>query len=439
MEKSLPYPIPGPAGTLPAPRRQSSASPSLQQTDCFSVFSWRKMQQSLGLPPYGSHRLEASLVLLRRNALLNFRHKLSNLPVLVDSLHWVGHDASVTLRDPTASMSATIYATVFADYAKSPIRVGTALILQDVIAFAYSNRSVGFRADPLAAVHLNIRPAHIQTIISIPDLLPLQNSLQTPPPRPSDLYTPFAFSPQMPPIRARRTVPTTPQHLPAPQATSRPLLPHNSLPTSTHPKHAAPFVPPSRKRPLTPHPANPARNPLVVNQPLSKRAMLPVSGPMTSNHNVPSNSTALKNSAIMSGLTDDHLDSILGDLDLEAVIAAHEKSQPGEKISTTIANTLETSKHHTQQKLSLNTESKPSQPQLIVPPLVKSSEAPPVNSEHTPLNATVQCLSPSKDCNIPNSTAESESVAVVSRDPFSAVDDDMIQSLFDGLDASDFG
>lgn len=439
MDK-LPYPIPGPAGTLPRPRPQSSSTMPAQP-DRFSVLSWNQMQQSLSLPPYGSHKLAASLALLRRNALLNFRHNLSNLPVIVDSLHWVGHDASVTLIDPTATMSATIYATVFENHPNTPIRAGTVLVLKDVIAFAYSSRSAGFRVDPSSAVHLNIRPPHIETVIPVPDSPITQQPLSVGSLSPSALYTSFAFAPVMPPVRPRRPSSFNPQPQQnsfSPQPPSKPLLPHNRHPQPANAAHRAPFVPPSKKRQF------PNQNDASKSQPFpNKRTALPLNRPSfatpasTPPYSVPpSNITAylppqtISNPTAVTAISDEQLDSILGDFDLDAAIAAHEKSTPSKE--TTTPATLQSkpagegSGLHGQNPLG---EHDPT-------PHQSKSKDSNANQASMPALPNPPSLGPASTVSNPADQPEN---ATTTQTALSSVDDAMIQSLFDGLDASDFG
>lgn len=443
----LPYPIPGPAGTLPCPRLQSSTVVPTQP-DRFSVLSWSEMRRSLSLPPYGPQRLSASLALLRRNALLNFRHKLSNLPVIVDSLHWVGHDASVNLIDPTTSMSATIYATVFASYPNTPIRAGTVLVLKDVIAFAYSNRSVGFRADPSSAVHLNIRPPHIEAVIPVPEAPTPPQSSSSSLTNPSVLYTSFAFAPPMPPVRPRRPPSFNPQHRPnssLPQPPTKPLVPHNRQPQPPSAAHKAPFVPPSRKRQF-PNAAFPQKDQLATKRrpPAPQFSAVPAPATQSPISSVPvppsGNSAALHQPSrspseptVMAAMSDEHLDSILGDFDLDAAIAAHEKSVPSNQhiapVSLQPKPTADTGGQ---------TKRKPSGEPTLNSFATHQGKTKSNNSTSAPTRAPSDPVAPRSSGDI-GDTGEQAKNSSAPHVPLSAVDDDMIQSLFDGLDASDFG
>lgn len=445
----LPYPIPGPAGTLPRLRPQSSTVVPAQP-DRFSVLSWSEMRRSLSLPPHGSQRLSSSLALLRRNALLNFRHKLSKLPVIVDSLHWVGHDASVNLVDPTTSMSATIYATVFASYPNTPIRAGTVLILKEAIAFAYSNRSVGFRADPSSAVHLNIRLPHIEAVIPVPEAATPQQPSSCSLADPSTIYSSFAFAPPMPPIRPRRPPSFNSSHLPSnpsiiPQPPTRPLVPHNRHPQPPRAAHKAPFIPPSRKRQFPNTNTPPNDLPTAKKRPASHQfSSSPVpTGPslifpkpiVSSGIPITPHQPLRTQSGptVMAAMSDEHLDSILGDFDLDAAIAAHEKSVPSNEHASSVS-LQSTPFGSVGAQTKQNSQGEPA-------PVSFPAHRHETNDNDSSLataraNSNPPVPRPSENFISSVGQATSSSTPHV---PLSAVDDDMIQNLFDGLDASDFG
>lgn len=168
MTQRLPYHIPGPAGAVisttrqevqPTPSTRPASNPSSVNFH-FHHPAWQAMLHHLQAPPYGIQPVPSSLSLLRRNALSADFSKLRSLPVLLDSFSWVGKDAAVTLRDPTATMRATIHAEVFSARPRE-IEQGVVLLLDSVAALAYLSRPVGFRADIDASVHLSVQSTNV--------------------------------------------------------------------------------------------------------------------------------------------------------------------------------------------------------------------------------------------------------------------------------------
>lgn len=164
MSQPLPYHIPGPAGlVLSTPQEKSKPTPSYDNHH-FQHSAWQQMIFHLQAPPYGPHPVESSLSLLRRNALSADFSKLRALPALLDSFSWVGKDAAVTLRDPTATMKATIHAEVFRER-PSQLQQGVVLLLDYVAAISYLSRSVGFRANVDASIHLSLQSTNIIRVV----------------------------------------------------------------------------------------------------------------------------------------------------------------------------------------------------------------------------------------------------------------------------------
>lgn len=471
--RRLPYPIPGPAGGIAPSRlahsRQNDESKTLQQqqADRFSTMPWTAMQRKLRVPPHGPNYLNASLAVLRCNALARAQHKLHVLPVLVESLTWVGRDASVILRDPTATLRATVHATVFSENPDFVIRVGTVLVLDEVVAFAYSNRPSGIRINVSASLHLNIRPHHIQHVFP-PSHQPATSaasssaSTSTSVPsrlaNPADAYTLFAKAPPLPklpqptvdvarspePMRPAHARPHTPIRPP-----SRPLRPHNPHPS--HSPHQHPPLPAVRKRPFSnpnsyPHKRNTTQSPYHPSRPLSS----------ASSARLPAQANAV------SAITDDHLDSLLGDFDMDAVIAAHGKSQsqlqsqpqsqpqPSPTLDVTslpppqpppppAASQLTQTIPQPQASRSLYLATAPTataptaaspQPMDVVP------KQPPLEPEKASTQPAPS-LTPTTAAPISQPPAPANN-AITQSASLSGVDDAMIESLFDGLDASDF-
>lgn len=132
----LPYPIPGPAGTLPQSRPTPSQSLPTSSSSFLLTPPWLCALSHLSSPPYGTLPLSSSIALLRAHALSETPHRLSRLPVRIESLSWVGRDASVVLADPTARIQATLHAGVF-DQWKKGVEVGGVLVLNSVAAVWY--------------------------------------------------------------------------------------------------------------------------------------------------------------------------------------------------------------------------------------------------------------------------------------------------------------
>lgn len=210
MTQRLPYHIPGPAGAVISTTRQEiqpapSTRPTINPTSVNFHFyhpAWQAMLHHLHAPPYGTQPVQSSISLLRRNALSADFSKLRSLPVLVDSFSWVGKDAAVTLRDPTATMRATIHAEVFSERPRE-IEQGVVLLLDAVAALAYLSRPVGFRADIDASVHLSVKPTNVIRVfkgsLDKSTFVKQENAAQNP----LDSYRQQARKP--PPIVRKRT------------------------------------------------------------------------------------------------------------------------------------------------------------------------------------------------------------------------------------------
>lgn len=171
----LPYRIPGPAGGTgwDAPQAPRTAHHSKQPQRRFSQAPWQSMLHHARIAPHGTLRLDASLALLRSYALAARFEQVARLPVFVDALSWVGKDASVLLRDPTACIRATVHAAVF-EARKDEIEVGAVMLLRNVTALAYQERrQTGFRVDADACLHMSIQPSNVEHVFPVSVKTPL--------------------------------------------------------------------------------------------------------------------------------------------------------------------------------------------------------------------------------------------------------------------------
>lgn len=206
---NLPYQIPGPAGGLSFPTLSQAERGELNDSDAFRIFrqpSWHALLTHLRAPPFGTSHLHSSVALLRSHALSDRFERVPHLPVLVDEMAWVGHDASAKLRDPTGVIRATIHADVFHKW-KTGIEHGAALLLNGVAAVAYvEKRPKGFRTDAGEALHVSIQLCHVLQVFPVGKTLPggkLGSVVQDP----KESYTPKALAPPVvkrPPSRRAR-------------------------------------------------------------------------------------------------------------------------------------------------------------------------------------------------------------------------------------------
>lgn len=168
MENRLPYQIPGPAGGFTQSQPLTAPTTPKPTLSVFQTTPWHAMLQHL------HNKIPSSIALLRRNALSNDYTKLPMLPVLIDALTPVGKDASARLRDPTGAIGATLHAGVFAAR-KDAVHVGAVLLLHQVAAIYYLDERRGFRA-PTDAVHLSIQAAHVVALFRATPGAPLKNT-----------------------------------------------------------------------------------------------------------------------------------------------------------------------------------------------------------------------------------------------------------------------
>ena len=184
---ALPYRIPGPAGNIGpggihltsalARRSSSSGNSSPANTEAlrarlFLSTAWQSMLQHLKAPPYGSCALCTSVALLRnyalcaRNGIRRAYDRNSLVAVRLDSLSYVGKDASVTLSDPTAVIAGTLHAEVFVAY-KGQIEPGVVLLVRGVMPLAYPERTpTGFGTHLADSLHVSIQTSNIQRIFT---------------------------------------------------------------------------------------------------------------------------------------------------------------------------------------------------------------------------------------------------------------------------------
>lgn len=294
--------------------------------------AWRVMLRTLNLSTEANRLLNSSLAVVRCLALNQSTDRVSQIPVLITSLRWVGGDAAVTLRDPTATLCATVHAAVFSEYTDTPIRIGTVLLLKGVCACAYAVFPRGFRVDVAQSIHLNVRLANVIRIFNPP-----QYEAQSSSPvlcNPVDVYSKTARNPPLPVHRNPVQFIPTPRQNPLPPPSSRVLHQLNRSPTAP----AAPMAPGLRKRPYS-HPSS--------NAPPKRPAFPPRRAPSVITHSTPRIGLTRPGSAIsrpspgppsasgrgatsavpVAALTDDHLDSLLSGFDLDGVVAAYGRSQ----------------------------------------------------------------------------------------------------------------
>lgn len=209
--RSLPYRIPGPAGN--ACERETAVAREVRPASrerIFQCVAWQSMLQALRIQPYGQKRLECSIALLRSAALQRSFDRASVIPVRIETLTYVGKDASVKLIDPTASIGGTIHAEVFTVW-KNVVDIGAVLLLRGVNALAYpERRPTGFHEDVASSLHVSIQTSNIERVFSnSDDITNMARDVSTV----VKAYTPNALEPPriVPVSTPRRLRPTTPQ------------------------------------------------------------------------------------------------------------------------------------------------------------------------------------------------------------------------------------
>lgn len=370
MEGALPYRIPGPAGGV-CTSRQAPDAPEKPVLDLFGTAPWREMLAHV------NQKIPSSIALLRRNALSNEFMKLAMLPVLIDSLVYVGKDASVVLRDPTGHVRGTIHADVFVER-KGMLDRGVVLLLNGVSALAYLEESRGFRGGE-DFVHLSVQACHVSNVFkggsSVPEArasFSLLDDYEPQARRPKPVVKPPVMRT---PLRERNYQrPTSRGFQPISRAQSaggggrggrgppypnqQPRPNSNHRMNQQHPRH--PYNQYQRQHNLQgnhPHMRN-AHNQNTPNQ-------RPIVG--SNQHKRPFRSPAMKSSAterampppqkrpnvrqyhqpnipppqqapVAGAITDHQLESLLGDLDVDAIIAAHGKSKSPPSLDVTNAS-----------------------------------------------------------------------------------------------------
>lgn len=461
MTKPLPYPIPGPAGGLtpsfptrhlmstPATPPNTMKAPSKQQTttnkQLFMTGLWPYIPTILHIHP-NVNELKTSLAILRRLAILNLKPTTEiRLPVLVTCIRWLSDDASVMLSDPTANVNATIHANAMDKFSNTntPIDEHVVLLLKNVVPFS-SVEELGFRVDVSRSVHLYLTEENIEKVIVYDQNL-IKNkfgNVKLDPwclEHPEYMYTKYARAPPVPKhnIRPNRLSPSVGSR---PMMSATPLQPRNhKVSPSAQQQHnnnqntvsngigirpnnmgtTASNIP--RKRPFT-HPVaaglyNNNQNNDMNNQnkrPTPASAFRPPNRPtpITQSHR-PIHLPVQHQQSNISGpvISDDHLDSLLGDFDIDAIIDTHRKSQAQPSTQQPTTPIL----HHT-------TQGRPGM-------------QPTDRNRNGNTNSSRQVQSDSNSGSINNTTnSASNSNSVLS----SGVQDDVIQSLFEGLSGDDF-
>lgn len=336
--RPTPYKIPGPAGIAPgqhqSPKGTPTASPQPtppRNTARFTTTHWLSAIRLV------QHPLRASVALVRSLALSRDVRKTPTLVVRLDSLVHVGKDASATLSDPTGDIVATFHNNVFLEHAED-IHVGAVIVLRDVVALAaFSRAATGFRSDAHTAVHMSVTAGNIKHVVSLRDGLSSSNAQEIPTPdQLLESYSTEAKHPVPPrkrpsnprprglsdPPSSHNTRRAAPQHRQNPEQgrhappQKRPpsRLPHQQTRPSQRPRFAQEATNPSRAVVGT---AQPGQLPGASNMPppreVATRPSRPVPQQMLSK--------PVGVSAVTS-VTDDMLDELLNDIDIDAAIAA---------------------------------------------------------------------------------------------------------------------
>lgn len=361
MDHTLPYPIPGPAGTLLAPPANNAtrnASPSTNAL--FASSAWHAMLRHRNLPPYGTEKQESSLALLRHGALARdapptSADRLRFIPALLTSLTPLGRDATVIIRDPTAALRATVHEEVLRKHGRS-LREGAVLLMDNVVALSSDQRKrAGYRLDVLSDVHASIGPDSVIRVFTPCDISPSTRTLsqqsqqlrhqqqkkqqqqqQHQGPDPSAAYSANARNPPPLPLQPHRqstarvplsTVTSSTALKRTPERQSGPSLKRPAYQNDAHMR--PPIGPPPRSA------LGPPRRPGLYRPgaPLLPAFQRPggtgAPGPTVSQAMAVSTvtPTPISNpSTAASRLSDEQLDSLLGEVDVDALIAASGKA-----------------------------------------------------------------------------------------------------------------
>lgn len=324
MSPRTPYAIPGPAGashpptprltplsTAPLSTPRRVASPDLSN---YTTSSWSTAVASLHCP------LVSSVSLLRTRALARNKTLSPSLVVRLDTFHHVGRDVLANLSDPTGSLATSIHASVLETFGPD-LRVGAVLVLANIRAITHhSKTSAGFRTDPSSQVHLTLSNA--ATIARIYDsrvndaegdgesrVLPARLEPLVPH-RVLDAYAAAARSPKALVRTRKRPVPSP---LRQPQFSARQKRPQYQPQPLQRQQHHRQEQHPLRQ--------GPSPSALRTQNPNSNSYHLP---PQHQQQHTPHRSLLQP----VAPISDDALDELLCDVDIDAMIAARAREQP---------------------------------------------------------------------------------------------------------------
>lgn len=369
--EATPYSIPGPAGLPRGAPRAAAATPAAPRpaNTRFATPTWAAALAGLRPP------LITSLALLRARALAGDPSKAPALPVLLAALTRVGKDAVVTLADPTAALPATLHAAALEEHG-SALRPGAVLVLTDVCAAAAprDRRASGFRQDRAAGVEMSVHPSNITSVVE-----PDADAAAPPPADPLLAYTPDARAPLPLPPRS----PSYSYKRPRTHLQASPMRTGGSGGVDARGlrvRRAAPPRPAPRPAPRNQRPPRPRAPPVVSDEALDDllcdvdiEAAIAASGRATQT-TVPATSAAAatstaptaavsatavaasaagSSSATATGIAapsraaapasvgfGDDDDDLLGDIDIDAMVAASGRSTqsfPGSQVKSVVA------------------------------------------------------------------------------------------------------
>lgn len=488
---NLPYQIPGPAGgpsyATPSQARNAPAAKS-EAARRFRQPAWQVLLSQIFAPPYGNNSLTSSIALLRANALSHRFTRLPRIPILLGSLSWVGRDASVTLLDPTGTIRATIHAAVFEEH-RTGIEPGSAMLLDGVAAVCHAERRPsGFKVDQDEGLHVSVQPCHVKAVIPVGADMPASPLRHASDPK--DSYNTAVLSPPIvrrPSTRlARRPQPTRaplrPRAEPANiQRNRRPdygrgqyasrgasgfkgrpygqrRSPPGGMQRSPGAGHAVkrpytnvvPPLPAVRRHGMQPLPKRPAPNQRGVDH-FQQPVMLPRNSGPRGAPSVNSSAPATSNCTGLNSLTEDQLDSLLGDFDVDAVIAASGKSQSVSTVSSAAKKSTNLPESHRLGTVTISqvgeVGARAEQPEKACETVVsgKASESVlPGKRCESLVSEKVHVVpkdTPLLETDIPHQSAPTPAQLQANRvgqQALSGVDEAMIDNLLEGLDDSDF-
>lgn len=453
--------------------------------------------------------LTSSVCHARVRALEHAHAKCDHLLVRIDTLAHVGSDAYVTLADPTGGgLVGTLHAAVLEEH-RAALQPGATLYLRNVTALSHVEQKVtGFRPSAVDAVHLSVHLSNVEAIFGICGsedeksaavieqrslLEAYVESVRTPPARAHGNRNVLANQmfgngpPRRPKPRplgssgvynSRNANGFAQKPLSAPNRPAARALPVRSPAKRSAPAHVNMPVPqrPRPDRPVVPNPTPQGRPRYAgLHRPaqLQQRANS-TNSVRTGRPNVPSTqavvaqqisigsdrrpepATQTNAMAAVESMSEDQLDNILGEVDLDAVISASGFSQALTQPSTQPPSAYKspkpqarpqdsaqvlsrapapspaqgpTPRHGQPGQASITPNARPANPDPVADPgstPEKDTSVTPVEySDRRPANDARQSQrdgpSPPEDAN-----------------PLSAVDDEMIDSLLNGLDGDDF-